>query len=39
VYTGANHTADEGSLPAYYSGNASSDFKNQISSAYYYKAR
>ncbi|MGW8768473.1 hypothetical protein ACWGN5_39035 [Streptomyces sp. NPDC055815] len=39
VYTDAGAGGYEGSLPAGYIGNASATFKNQISSAYYYKAR
>ncbi|MFE5484980.1 peptidase inhibitor family I36 protein [Streptomyces sp. NPDC056527] len=39
VYTDANAGGIEGSLPVGYSGDASSNFKNKISSAYYYKAR
>ncbi|MEU7020532.1 peptidase inhibitor family I36 protein [Streptomyces sp. NPDC046203] len=39
VYTNADAGGIEGSIPAGYSGNASTTFKNEISSAYYYKAR
>ncbi|MGW5774961.1 peptidase inhibitor family I36 protein [Streptomyces sp. NPDC003863] len=39
VYTDAYAGGVEGSLPVGYYGNASTTFKNQISSAYYYKAR
>ncbi|MHA6760850.1 hypothetical protein [Streptacidiphilus sp. PAMC 29251] len=39
VYTDASAGGSEGSLPVGYVGNASSGFKNKISSAYYYKAR
>ncbi|MDX3237564.1 peptidase inhibitor family I36 protein [Streptomyces sp. ME03-5709C] len=39
VYTDANAGGIEGSVPADYFGNASSNFKNEISSAYWYKAR
>ncbi|MEU7020537.1 hypothetical protein ABZ990_07735 [Streptomyces sp. NPDC046203] len=39
VYTGADAGGIEGGIPAGYSGNTSSTFKNAISSAYYYKAR
>ncbi|WP_157869980.1 MULTISPECIES: peptidase inhibitor family I36 protein [unclassified Streptomyces] len=39
VYTDAYAGGIEGSLPPGYVGNASTTFKNQISSAYHYKAR
>ncbi|MFE0649252.1 hypothetical protein ACFVZH_11755 [Streptomyces sp. NPDC059534] len=39
VYTGSFAGGVEGSLPANYYGNASATFKNQVSSAYHYKAR
>ncbi|MER8231260.1 peptidase inhibitor family I36 protein [Streptomyces sp. NPDC094049] len=39
VYTDAYAGGVEGSLPPGYVGDASSNFKNKISSAYYYKAR
>ncbi|MFD9032007.1 peptidase inhibitor family I36 protein [Streptomyces sp. NPDC059567] len=39
VYTDANAGGVEGSLPVGYIGNATSNFKNKISSAYHYKAR
>ncbi|MEU4062084.1 hypothetical protein AB0F25_06540 [Streptomyces wedmorensis] len=39
VYTGSYAGGIEGSIPAGYYGNASLTFKNQVSSAYHYKAR
>ncbi|MFF9849704.1 peptidase inhibitor family I36 protein [Streptomyces litmocidini] len=39
VYTDAYAGGIEGSLPAGYIGNATTNFKNRISSAYHYKAR
>ncbi|MBD0707172.1 MULTISPECIES: peptidase inhibitor family I36 protein [unclassified Streptomyces] len=37
VYTDANRWGLEGSLPPGYIGNATANFRNKISSAYYYK--